>query len=387
VSYTWSNGETTSTILVNTAGTYTVTVSDANGCTATAAPVTLNLIQAPPADTLFFETMGSVASTTSIATHQTTDGFLNDQFFFSGSGDIRNTASSSGYTGASGGANVFLTNISGRQFQIDSISTTGFAGLELTFSVYKNTTGTTGSDLSVQYSADGLSWNSVSFPALGSGASWYQRTSATELPAVNRLLLRFINTGTISQYRIDDVMLKGLPRPVVRRMTGTTLCNGNALTLETDPGDTYLWSNGATSSFINVNAPGTYTVTVGCVVSEPLNLSPCAGTVLQLHVLAEGIYAGNQALSPRLFNAGVTQRTDLCDSVWVDLVQPVSPYNTVHSVQGIVKTNGQLVAEVPATFTGQLFYLVVRRIGWVSTWTKLPVQILPSGNVYSFETP
>lgn len=34
-SYEWSNNETTQTITVSTAGTYTVTVTDGNGCTAT----------------------------------------------------------------------------------------------------------------------------------------------------------------------------------------------------------------------------------------------------------------------------------------------------------------------------------------------------------------
>jgi len=41
--YLWSNNETTSSITVNTPGTYSVTVTDANGCTSTAQPVVLDL--------------------------------------------------------------------------------------------------------------------------------------------------------------------------------------------------------------------------------------------------------------------------------------------------------------------------------------------------------
>ena len=37
-SYTWSNGATTQSITVSSAGSYGVTVTGANGCSATSAP-------------------------------------------------------------------------------------------------------------------------------------------------------------------------------------------------------------------------------------------------------------------------------------------------------------------------------------------------------------
>ncbi|MFM9055829.1 MAG: endonuclease/exonuclease/phosphatase family protein [Bacteroidota bacterium] len=387
VSFLWSTGSTTSTLTSSLTGNYTVTVTDANGCSGVSAPVTLNFVQLPNTDTLYFENMGLVGSTTSISTHQNGDGFSNDQLFFSGTGDVRSTSASAGYVGASAGANIFLTNIAGRQFQIDSIDTYHYTRLELTFSAFKNTTGTTGSDLSVQYSTDGVTWVSMSFPALGTGATWYQRTSPTELPAASRLLLRFTNTGSASQYRIDDVILKGVKRPRVRPMTGTTLCNGNAVTLESSTGENYTWNTGASTSSVEVTSSGTYTVTIGCISSQPLVLQPCAGTALQLSVLVEGMYAGNQSLVPRLLYAGKTLRTDLCDSVSVDLIQPAAPYQTLCTVLGILKTNGTLIAEVPAAYTGQTCFLRLRGLGWVQTWSKQPVLIQSTGNSVGFSTP
>ncbi|MBL8000542.1 MAG: gliding motility-associated C-terminal domain-containing protein [Flavobacteriales bacterium] len=50
VSYAWSNGETGATTTVST-GTYTVTVTDAEGCTGTSAPV--NVLTAPAPDAFF----------------------------------------------------------------------------------------------------------------------------------------------------------------------------------------------------------------------------------------------------------------------------------------------------------------------------------------------
>jgi gliding motility-associated-like protein len=41
--YLWSDGQTTASITVNTPGTYTVEVTDPNGCTSTSAPITITL--------------------------------------------------------------------------------------------------------------------------------------------------------------------------------------------------------------------------------------------------------------------------------------------------------------------------------------------------------
>ncbi|WP_246074112.1 Ig-like domain-containing protein [Hymenobacter jeollabukensis] len=47
--YLWSNGATTPTIVAGTLGTYTVTVSNAQGCSVTSAPITVTATTAPPA--------------------------------------------------------------------------------------------------------------------------------------------------------------------------------------------------------------------------------------------------------------------------------------------------------------------------------------------------
>ena len=52
----------------------------------------------------FTENMGSVSSTSTIAQQVTASGFANPSLTFSGTGDVRNTSPSTGYTGASGNA-------------------------------------------------------------------------------------------------------------------------------------------------------------------------------------------------------------------------------------------------------------------------------------------
>ena len=74
--------------------------------------------------TIFTETMGSGGSNgATIATWETNSYFDNDGYTMSGTGDMRNTSVSSGYTGASGTWNVML-NAATEYFQIAAFSMT-----------------------------------------------------------------------------------------------------------------------------------------------------------------------------------------------------------------------------------------------------------------------
>ncbi len=57
----------------------------------------------------------------------------------------------------------------------------------------------------------------------------------------------------------------------------TTLCNGDSITLNAgNPGNQFLWSNGATTQFITVSATGNYYVQVtngGCTVSDSIGVN------------------------------------------------------------------------------------------------------------------
>jgi len=65
--------------------------------------------------TIFLETMGTSPSTTLIPAYETANNYDNDVLTMTGSGDMRNTTASNTYSGASGLANVFLTNTVNRR--------------------------------------------------------------------------------------------------------------------------------------------------------------------------------------------------------------------------------------------------------------------------------
>jgi len=167
--------------------------------------------------TIFTETAGTGAGTLSFANTP----WDNPTFTFTGSGDTRSTTASTGYAGASGGRNVFLTNNGAAFLQISGINTTGFveSSFVLSFGAYKNTNASDLSELSVEYSSDGVNFSGLSVPTqpVGPGtANWRLITiEPAFMPSTSDLSLRFTNTGTGPQFRIDDISLyaTAVPEP------------------------------------------------------------------------------------------------------------------------------------------------------------------------------
>lgn len=168
---------------------------------------------------LFTESFGTVTKTTSLVDHATAGGF-DSPGVFSGSVELRHTTASTAYTGASSGANVFLASGGASWFQIDGISTLGsMAGtIELTFGAYKSSILSDLSALTVEFSENSTDWTTLSFPGqpTGSGTSVWRLLTVDESPALpvsGTLSLRWTNTSSDTQFRIDDVRVSAVPEP------------------------------------------------------------------------------------------------------------------------------------------------------------------------------
>ncbi len=161
--------------------------------------------------TLFTETMGGGGSNgASIATWESNNYFDNDDLTMSGTGDMRNTSTSSGYTGASGTWNVML-NATNEFFQIAGINSQNYTDLTLSFGIRKGTTAENGSTMTVAVSSNGTSWTNLTMPSLPTGtgtATWYYRTCTGSIPSTSTLYIKFTSTST-TEFRIDDISLTG----------------------------------------------------------------------------------------------------------------------------------------------------------------------------------
>ena len=308
-SYLWSNGSTSQSINAALAGAYTVTVNDGAGCVTTSLGTTVTVSTYGSASgTLISENIGTPAGTTTIAAFNTANGWQNSGAFTYSSGgaanpaDIRITSPSSGYVGASGGGNIFFTTTSGVYgFEIAGFNASTYSTLTLQFG-YRKESASLLPTLAIEY-WNGTAYVNVPFTfneAVNASAGWYLSPSIV-LPAgasINGMKLRWTKSGTAS-VRIDDIKLTG-SAVAISAGGPTTFCSGNSVTLTSNTGSSYLWSNGATTPSISANTSGVYSVTVtgpnGCsstssttnVVVNALptvtstDVSGCSGTSIAL---------------------------------------------------------------------------------------------------------
>src|SRR6478672_1303478 len=133
---------------------------------------TIQCFSAPSATpgVAFLETVGAPAATTLISVYEAANGFDNDACTFSSSSspeaDVRTTTPST-TTGASGTGNIFFSASGARSLLITGINVSAYtAPLTLQLLIYKGTTGTTGSELTIEYSTNGTTWTDVTINTL-----------------------------------------------------------------------------------------------------------------------------------------------------------------------------------------------------------------------------
>lgn len=254
-SYLWSNGATTQTTSVTTSGSYSVTVTKSNGCSATSNAITVTVNPTPTAPTIsangpvMFCNGGSVTLTSSQAT-----GI-----------EWSNQAITPSITvNASGSYDVTYTDLNGCSVtSLPTVVTVNPNPAAPVITANGPTTFCTGDSVVLTSNqSSGNVWNpnmetTQSITVMNSGSYSVTYTDANGCSATS-------STTTVSS--------SAAPAPTVQASGATALCPGETVTLTASPSDTYLWSpGGETTQSITVSAAGVYAVTV-------TNSDPCNGT-------------------------------------------------------------------------------------------------------------
>jgi len=243
--YSWSNGATSQAITVNTSGNYSVTVTNANGCSATSAAttVTVNANPSTPAITpngpTTFCNGGSVTLAAPAGfTYSWSNGATSQSINVSTSGNYSVTVTNANGCSATSAPTSVTVNATPSTPTITANGPTTFcAGGNVTLTApagftYLWSNGATTPSISVNTSGN--------YSVTVTNANGCSATSAPTTVTVNA------NPST----------------PTITANGPTTFCNGGSVTLTAPAGFTYLWSNGASSQSINVNTSGNYSVTV-----------------------------------------------------------------------------------------------------------------------------
>jgi hypothetical protein len=207
--------------------------------------------------TFYSENMGTTAAGNPLITAYT--GFQNPSpIVYTGTGDMRTTTVSTGYVGASGSVNAFLSNTTTAEyFQIDGLNTSAYssANLQLKFG-YLSSVAATG--VIVEYSTNGSTWTPLTYTPNAAANNWSLITIGGGLiPASSTLSLRFTQPTLTSQIRLDDVSLTNFnPSCTLALGIATTVCDASTLGLDTYTA-TIPYTGGGSGSYSIVPTSGT----------------------------------------------------------------------------------------------------------------------------------
>jgi gliding motility-associated-like protein len=249
MTYAWSTGEPTQAITVSTAGSYSVTVTNSNFCSATSAPVsvTVNALPAVSIAHIGATTFCAGGSVSLIAP-------LNSTYTYSWNNSSNAIAGASNNTyvaSATGSYTLTVTDANGCTATSSAIPVTVNALPVVTATANGATTFCDGG--SVTLSATGAAtyvWsNGATTPSITVSSSDDYSVTGTTVE------------GCSSVSNAITVVVNALPTASITS-TGSSVCLGSTVTLTAAGGATYSWSNGSTNATINVTAANTYTVTV-----------------------------------------------------------------------------------------------------------------------------
>lgn len=282
--YKWSNNATTATISNLAGGTYTVTITDVKGCTATASET----VTAP-----------SAALSANITPTNASCGSSNG----SASVVVSGGTSSYSYHWNSGQTAATISNLTAGNY---SVTITDHNGCSVTAATTISTSGgVTPTMSSTNVSCYGTATGSATATVSGSGVSYSWSNGGTTATISNLAAGTYtvtVNNGSGCSATASQTVTQ--PSAAVSATLSSVnascnLSNGSVTAAATGgvAGYSYIWSTGATTAGISGLGAGTYQVTVkdanSCSATAQATLSSSAGLNTSASATAVSCYGGS----------------------------------------------------------------------------------------------
>lgn len=242
-SYSWSNGATTQSIIVSTAGTYSVTVTT-GVCVSTSSTTTVVVNPVPTASisaggaTTFCQGLNVVLTASAGSSWLWSNGATTQSITVTTSGNYSVTVTNSFGCSATSAATTVTVNPNPPAV----VSASG----PVTFCQGGSVTLTANAGSSYLWS-NGATSQAITISAVGTYNLSVAVTQAS---------------GCVSNSPVTTVVVNPTPAANITAGGPLAFCQGSNVVLTASSGNSYLWSNGATTQSTTVSASGSYTVVV-----------------------------------------------------------------------------------------------------------------------------
>nr|MBK9649980.1 SprB repeat-containing protein [Bacteroidota bacterium] len=283
--YAWSNGATTQNVTNLSPNTYTVTVTDANGCTATLSQV----ITQPNSLAL---TIGTV---TNVSCNGNSNGAINI--------NVAGGTTPYIYTWSNGATTQNITNLAPNTYTVTVTDANG-----CTATISQSITQPNALALTIgtvtNVNCNGSNNGTININIAGGIAPYtYIWSNGATTQNITNLAPNTYTVTVTDANGCTTTLSQAITQPIALSLAIGTVtnvnCNGNsngAININIAGGTTpyaYAWSNGATTQNVNNLSPNTYTVTVtdanGCTttlsqaITQPNAVSLAIGTVTNVN--------------------------------------------------------------------------------------------------------
>ncbi|REJ63930.1 MAG: hypothetical protein DWQ21_01505 [Bacteroidetes bacterium] len=245
MSYSWTTGATTQSITQSTSGQVGLTITDANGCSATATPVTVNVYSVPSMTV-------TAASSTSICQGQSVT--------------LQATGGFSSYAWSNGATNQNLIATAAGSYSVTGTTSDGCTATSVAQSIVVNANpiaSITNSGTSVLCSGQSTT---LSAPSGMSSYLWSDGSttqSITASTAGNYAVTVTNSDGCSATSAATAIASSTITTPSITSSGSTTICSGSDVTLSVPTGyASYSWSDGSTTNSITTGTAGNYSITV-----------------------------------------------------------------------------------------------------------------------------
>ncbi|MCE2685925.1 MAG: gliding motility-associated C-terminal domain-containing protein [Cryomorphaceae bacterium] len=263
--YQWNSGETTQSIVVNVDGPSTVTITNANGCSATSAITNITVLPIPTVAATAGSNQLCVGSTINL-TNATIGGV-----WTSTNTTVATVSATGEITALSAGTstiNYAVTNASG--CTTTSSMTLNVNALPSVLAIAGANSLCVGSQVAYTNGVTGGTWSSNNVGIATVAQNGVITGVATGTATISYTIT---NAAGCSSTVTKVVTVNALPTVTVVANGSLTFCQGGSVTLTASGGTSYAWSNSTiTTPARTITTSGTYTVTAtnanGCFATS-----------------------------------------------------------------------------------------------------------------------